>query len=89
MTLFDTGDYWRHPALWPPVMEDDVSLDEQARWVWPASFPIDGDTWDADTGRETWDMNDWSVRDAYRNWVQDGRPDEGLAEYRADVWGER
>jgi len=80
--LFDahTMAFYRHPALWPAPTDLDVSLDEQARWIWPASFPLNDDTRDADDGREYWSDGDWTVRDAYRNWTQE-RDGESLATY--------
>ena len=87
MTLFDTGDYWRHPALWPTLGEDEVSLDEQARWVWPASFPINDDTYNADDGREYCDSG-WTTRDMHRNWIWEGGQAQSVADYTAEVTAE-
>lgn len=89
--LFDGHDpaLYRHPALWPTLDEADVALDEQARWIWPASFPITADTYDPDEGREYWgDQEAATTRDAYRNWTQDSSPGQGLADYTAEVQGE-
>ncbi len=35
MTLFDTGDYWRHPGLWPGADETVMTDDQAAELLWP------------------------------------------------------
>ena len=35
MTLFDTGDYWRHPGLWPPADDTVMTDDQAAELLWP------------------------------------------------------
>ena len=35
MTLFDTGEYWRHPGLWPAADETVMSDDQAAELLWP------------------------------------------------------
>ena len=34
-TLFDTGEYWRHPRLWPPADETVMTEDQAAELLWP------------------------------------------------------
>ena len=35
MTLFDTGDYWRHPGLWPAADDTVMTEDQAAELLWP------------------------------------------------------
>ena len=35
MSLFDTGEYWRHPGLWPPADETVMTEDQAAELLWP------------------------------------------------------
>lgn len=34
VTLFDTGDYWRHPGLWPAADDSVMSEDQAAELLW-------------------------------------------------------
>jgi len=33
--LFDTGEYWRHPGLWPPADDTVMTDDQAAELLWP------------------------------------------------------
>lgn len=35
MTLFDTGDYWHHPGLWPGADDTVLTDDQAAELLWP------------------------------------------------------
>lgn len=35
VTLFDTGDYWRQPGLWPGADDTVMSEDQAAELLWP------------------------------------------------------
>ena len=35
MSLFDTGDYWQHPALWPGADDTVMTEDQAAELLWP------------------------------------------------------
>ena len=49
MTLFDTGDYWRHPGLWPPADDTVMTDDQAAELLWPGITHTD---WNETTGAE-------------------------------------
>ena len=42
MTLFDTGDYWRHPGLWPAADDTVMSEDQAAELLWPGITDTNG-----------------------------------------------
>ena len=50
MTLFDTGDYWRHPGLWPGADETVMSEDQAAELLWPGI--TSGREWSETTAAE-------------------------------------
>ena len=50
MTLFDTGDYWRHPGLWPGADETVMSEDQAAELLWPGL--TSGKEWSETTAAE-------------------------------------
>ena len=50
MTLFDTGDYWRHPGLWPGADETVMSDDQAAELLWPGI--TGGNDWQESTAAE-------------------------------------
>ena len=57
MSLFDTGDYWRHPGLWPGADETVMTDDQAAELLWPGI--TSGMDWQHDVagdGLAGWDM---------------------------------
>lgn len=56
MTLFDTGDYWRHPALWPGADDTVMSEDQAAELLRPGiTHNNDWQDTTADDGLAGWD----------------------------------
>ena len=56
MTLFDTGDYWRHPGLWPGADETVMTDDQVVELLWPGI--TSGNDWQESTvaeGLTGWD----------------------------------
>lgn len=55
VTLFDTGDYWRHPGLWPAADDTVMSDDQAAELLWPGI--TSGKEWSETTGEApAWGM---------------------------------